>query len=441
LKVAVFVKATRSSEAGTLPSEQLLTDMGKYNEALVNAGIMKSGEGLKPSSQGVRVRFSGANRTVTDGPFAETNELVAGFWMWEVASMQEAIDWVKKCPNPMDDDSDIEIRPCFGLDDFAPVDPTGQLRGEEQALAERISHMSEDEAAIRRVIARWSAALEAKDLDGLVADYADDAVLFDAIPPYKTVGKGAIRQVWANCLPYFPAKFKSEHRDIVIHVSGDTAVMYGLHHFIPEPADHPSGQTWLRVTVGYRRINGQWKSVHDHISIPFNPMNNQAWMIRDPDMVDMPDYVEHYSSEIELAAPQSTVYAALTTQQGIQNWWTKTCEVGPAIGSQVIVKFGTTFKVMRIESLLPDREVRWKVTEAHLDAPGLTRTDEWIGSTITFQLVRESDFVTRLSMEHRGLTPQVECYEICSNGWKQFLASLKSYVESGRGTPFVQPTQ
>jgi uncharacterized protein (TIGR02246 family) len=264
--------------------------MGKYNEALVNAGIMKSGEGLKPSSQGVRVRFSGANRTVTDGPFAETNELVAGFWMWEIASMQEAIDWVKKCPNPMDDDSDIEIRPCFGLDDFAPSDPTGQLRREEQALAERISHMSEDEAAIRRVIARWSAALEAKDLDGLVADYADDAVLFDAIPPYKTVGKAAIRQVWANCLPYFPERFKSEHRDIVIHVSGDTAVMYGLHHFIPEPADHPSGQTWLRVTVGYRRINGQWKSVHDHISIPFNPMNNQAWMIRDPNTVDMPDY-------------------------------------------------------------------------------------------------------------------------------------------------------
>jgi uncharacterized protein (TIGR02246 family) len=290
LKVAVFVKATRSSEAGTLPSEQLLTDMGKYSEALVNAGIMKSGEGLKPSSQGARVRFSGANRTVTDGPFAETNELVAGFWMWEVASMQEAIEWVKKCPNPMDNDSDIEIRPCFGLDDFAPVDPTGQLRGEEQALAERISHMSEDEAAIRRVIARWSAALEAKDLDGLVADYADDAVLFDAIPPYKTVGKEAIRQVWANCLPYFPEKFKSEHRDIVIHFSGDTAVMYGLHHFIPEPADHPSGQTWLRVTVGYRRINGQWKSVHDHISIPFNPMNNQAWMIRDPNTVDIPDY-------------------------------------------------------------------------------------------------------------------------------------------------------
>lgn len=290
MKVAVFVKATKSSEAGEMPSEQLLVDMGKYNEALVNAGIMKAGEGLKPSSLGARIRFSGTNRTVTDGPFAETNELVAGFWLWEVASMQEAIEWAKKCPNPMAEESDLEIRPCCGIEDFAPSDPTGQLGREEQVLAERISAMSDDEAAIRRIIANWSAALESKDPDGLVADYADDAVLFDAIPPYITVGKDAIRQVWSNCLPYFPERFTSEHRDIVIHVQGDTAIMHCLHHFIPEPADDPSGQTWMRVTVGYRRIRGQWKSVHDHISIPFNPMNNQAWMIRDPDTVDMPDY-------------------------------------------------------------------------------------------------------------------------------------------------------
>ncbi len=290
MKVAVFVKATPGSETGTLPSEQLLAEMGKYNEALVNAGIMKSGEGLKPSSLGTRVRFSGADRTVTKGPFTETNELVAGFWMWEVGSMEEAIEWVRKCPNPMLEASDIEIRPCYGPEDFATADPTGQLRQDEHALAERISGMSEDEAAIRRLISKWSDALEAKDLDGLVADYTDDAVLFDAIPPYKVVGKAAIREVWANCLPYFPEQFKSGHRDIVIHVSGDTAIMYGLHHFIPTPADHPSGQTWLCVTVGYRRIDGQWKTIHDHISTPFNPMNSQAWFIRDPNTIDMPDY-------------------------------------------------------------------------------------------------------------------------------------------------------
>lgn len=152
------------------------------------------------------------------------------------------------------------------------------------------TNTQKDETAIKDLIAKWSAAVEALDLDGIVADYAEDAVLFDAIPPYKFVGKEAIRQAWAGCLPFFPKQFKSEHRDVVIHVSGDIAIMHGLHHFAPTPEDHPSGQTWMRVTVGYRRINGQWKAFHDHISIPFNPMNNQAWMIRDPSTIDMPDF-------------------------------------------------------------------------------------------------------------------------------------------------------
>ena len=97
------------------------------------------------------------------------------------------------------------------------------------------------------------------------------------------------RQVWAHCLPYFPERFKSEHRDIVIHVTGDTAIMHGLHHLITELGDDPIGQNWLRVTVGYRRIDGKSKLVHDYIFTPFDPMNRQAWMIRDPDTVDMPD--------------------------------------------------------------------------------------------------------------------------------------------------------
>src|SRR5262245_14720347 len=109
MKVMVIVKATKSSEAGELPSTELLAAMGKYNEELVQAGIMLAGEGLKPSSQGARVRFSGTRRLVTDGPFAETNELIAGFWMWKVKSLAEAIEWLKKCPNPMTEDSEIEI--------------------------------------------------------------------------------------------------------------------------------------------------------------------------------------------------------------------------------------------------------------------------------------------------------------------------------------------
>lgn len=133
MKVVVFVKATKESEAGVLPDEKLLTDMGKYNEELVKAGIMLSGEGLKPSSSGMRVRFSGANRTVIDGPFAETNELVAGFWLWRVKSMEEAVEWVKRCPNPMITDSEIEIRPIYEAEDFGDA-MTPELREQEASL-------------------------------------------------------------------------------------------------------------------------------------------------------------------------------------------------------------------------------------------------------------------------------------------------------------------
>ena len=118
MRVMVIVKATKDSEAGILPDEKLLTEMGQYNEQLVKAGILISGEGLQPSSKGVRVRFSGNTRTVIDGPFAETNELAAGVWMWRVKSMAEAIEWLKRCPNPMLTDSEIEIRPVFEAEDF-----------------------------------------------------------------------------------------------------------------------------------------------------------------------------------------------------------------------------------------------------------------------------------------------------------------------------------
>lgn len=133
MKVMVIVKASKSSEAGEMPSTELLTAMGKYNEELVSAGIMLAGEGLHPSSQGARVRFSGANRTVTDGPFAETKELIAGFWMWKVESMQQAIDWVKRCPNPMTEDSEIEIRRVFEAADFGEAF-TPELREQEAVL-------------------------------------------------------------------------------------------------------------------------------------------------------------------------------------------------------------------------------------------------------------------------------------------------------------------
>jgi hypothetical protein len=140
MRVLVMVKATRSSEAGEMPPRELFEAMGKYNEELVAAGIMKAGEGLKPSREGVRVRFSGKDREVIDGPFAETNEVVAGFWLWEVGSMAEAIAWVKRCPNPMMEDSDIEIRPLYELEDFGEA-MTPELREQEEKLRARVEAM------------------------------------------------------------------------------------------------------------------------------------------------------------------------------------------------------------------------------------------------------------------------------------------------------------
>ena len=134
MRVMVIVKATADSEAGVMPGEQLLTAMGQYNEQLVKAGVMLAGDGLHPSSKGVRVRFSGKNRSVIDGPFAETKELIAGYWIWQVRDMDEAIEWVRRCPNPMPGDSEIEIRRVFEAEDFG-AEFTPALRAQEERLS------------------------------------------------------------------------------------------------------------------------------------------------------------------------------------------------------------------------------------------------------------------------------------------------------------------
>lgn len=137
MKVMVLVKATQDSEAGKLPSQELLAAMGKFNEELVQAGVMLAGEGLQPTSKGARVKFSGKNRLVTDGPFTETKELIAGFWLWEVASLEAAIAWVKRCPNPHEGECEIEIRQLFTADDFGEAF-TPELREREEKLRAEI---------------------------------------------------------------------------------------------------------------------------------------------------------------------------------------------------------------------------------------------------------------------------------------------------------------
>jgi hypothetical protein len=138
MKVMVIVKATKASEAGQMPSQQLLSDMGKFNEELVKAGIMLAGEGLHPSSKGARVRFSGKSRTVIDGPFAETKELIAGFWLWKVSSLQEALDWVKRCPNPHEEECELEIRPVFEVEDFGDA-ATPEIRERDARLRAQVA--------------------------------------------------------------------------------------------------------------------------------------------------------------------------------------------------------------------------------------------------------------------------------------------------------------
>ncbi len=134
MRVMVMVKATKSTEAGALPTEKLLADMGKFNEELVKAGVMLAGDGLHPSSKGKRIRFSGGKKTVIDGPFAETKELVAGYWMWQVKSIEEAVEWVRRCPDPMPgEESEIEIRPVYEAEDFG-TEFTPELRAQEERL-------------------------------------------------------------------------------------------------------------------------------------------------------------------------------------------------------------------------------------------------------------------------------------------------------------------
>ena len=133
MRFIVIVKANKDSEAGVMPPPELFEKMGKYNEELVKAGVMQAGDGLLPSSRGVRVKFEGANRTITEGPFPETDQLIAGFWLWQVKSMEEALEWVKRCPNPMRSDSEIEIRQVFEPEDFG-AEFTLELREQEERL-------------------------------------------------------------------------------------------------------------------------------------------------------------------------------------------------------------------------------------------------------------------------------------------------------------------
>lgn len=146
----------------------------------------------------------------------------------------------------------------------------------------KTEQQKKDEAAIRDLIARWTRAIEARDPAAAVEAYTPETVLYDAIPPHRTVGAEAIRELWEQMFPHFPERFRSEHCDLVVEVDGDVAFAHGMHHFVPEPADHPCGATWMRVTACYRRNGGRWQVAHEHVSIPFDPMTGRASFITAP---------------------------------------------------------------------------------------------------------------------------------------------------------------
>lgn len=197
MKVLVLVKATKASEAGELPSRQLLEEMGKYNAELVKAGVLLSAEGLHPSSKGIRIRFSGAGRTVVPGPFAQTNELVAGYWLWQVKSMDDAIAWVKRCPNPMKDDSEIEIRRVFEAADFGEA-ATPELRQQEAALrAESERDLLEPprfENGPARLIAGYNASYTFETRTNIPAQWARFAPHIGQVP--RQVGDNSYGVSW-----------------------------------------------------------------------------------------------------------------------------------------------------------------------------------------------------------------------------------------------------
>jgi uncharacterized protein YndB with AHSA1/START domain len=149
----------------------------------------------------------------------------------------------------------------------------------------------------------------------------------------------------------------------------------------------------------------------------------------------------HYSRTMRIAAPAAALYELLATEAGLRSWWTQTCDAGAAVGEQATFRFGRTHKTMEIERLEPGREVSWRCVQAHLEAPGVTRPDEWVGTRIVFRLEPQDARTTRLYFEHVGLLPSLQCFEVCRGGWDQYLWSLRARAESGHGTPYAEGAQ
>lgn len=275
-------KGYESAVPGAMPDAKAVEAMMKYNEALQQAGVLITLEGLHPPSMGARVTFNEGKPKVTEGVSSDVKEVLGGYWMIQVNSKEEAIEWASRCP--ASDNETIEIRQVQELEDF-PEDI-------QEATAEFTESFSNtttvtgnthttNEAQIYQLIGDQQRAICTKNVEQIMSRYANEIILFDVKPPFQTKGKEAVRQLWEESLPYFPDSFEMETRDLTIAVNDNLATAHWLFHFKGEQ-DHPAMQMWMRATAVCQKNQDGWQILHEHISVPFNPETSQAVFTLNP---------------------------------------------------------------------------------------------------------------------------------------------------------------
>ncbi|MBE9178021.1 nuclear transport factor 2 family protein [Oculatella sp. LEGE 06141] len=261
-------KGYENADPGAMPDAKAVEAMMQYNESLQQAGVLITLDGLHPPSMGARVTFNEGKPNVTEGIFPDVKEVLGGYWMIQVNSKQEAIEWASRCPASANET--IEIRQVQEFEDF-PEDV--QQVVDQFPLS--VSHVSNNDAHIRQLIRAQQRAICTKDVDQIMSRYANEVILFDVKPPFQTRGKDAVRQVWKDALPHFPDAFEMETRDLTITVNENLATAHWLFRFKGEQ-DHPAMQMWMRATAVCQKNQDDWQILHEHISVPFDPATSQA---------------------------------------------------------------------------------------------------------------------------------------------------------------------
>lgn len=267
-------KGYESADPGTMPDAKAVEAMMKYNELLQQAGVLITLDGLHPPSAGARVSFNGGKPQVTEGMAPDVKEVLGGYWMIQVNSKEEAIEWAARCPASANET--IEIRQVQEFEDFPEdVQQVVDRFPEVSSAVTAPGNHATSEDQIRQMIADQQRAICAKDVNQLMSRYADEIVIFDVKPPFQVKGREAVRQLWEEGLPCFPDSLEMETRDLIITANDDIATAHWLFRFQGEP-DHPATQMWMRATAVCRKQHDTWQIFHEHISVPFDPTTTQA---------------------------------------------------------------------------------------------------------------------------------------------------------------------